>query len=334
VSVNAVGHGLSIGQKIVVVNGLFENSLDSVVLNADGTTRFGTVDEHDLVTPQFPDDPQTLTISGIGAPWDGEHQIDNIPNREFFEIETPAGETIAPDITNGLLIEERSAGLGGIQEVATVPDVDNFTFNVPTDIPSLPTGGILQLEILTGVRVVGAADFARAEAVYAQQANTDPYLFVIMSDANVSKDRATESDGVGTFTAQNLQKQTVLQNFTVACFIPTATSDTAGFNAQSQAYDEIYQALISVLYGFKFDDPTSAQNYVTVSVGHGPGVNETNSAYYVHVYDWQVPTVITFEDGFGLQPNVAFRDIEGTFDLFDDPEAQLTVNIDLDEEAL
>lgn len=334
VTVNAVGHGLVVTQSIIVVNGQYENSLASVVLNLDGTTRFETVDEHDLVAPTHPDDPQTVTLSGIGAPWDGVHQIDSIPNRQFFEIETPAGETVPPVITSGLLIETRTAGLGGLQTVATVPTVDTFTINVPSDIPALPTGNILALDILTGVRVVGAADFDRAVALYTEQVEPQAYLFVIMSDANVSKDRHTLNDGVGTFTAQNLQKQTVLQNFTVACFIPNAENDTAGFNAQSTAYNDVYKALLNVLYGFRFQDPTSAQNYVTVSVGHGPGVNATNTAYYVHVYDWQVPTVITFEDGFGLGADVAFRDIEATWNLSDDDTAQLSVNIDLDEEPL
>ena len=334
VSINAVGHGLIVGQTIIVVNGLYENSLDSVDFDEDTTTRFGTVDEHDLVAPTLPDDPQTVTLSGIGAPWDGEHQIDNIPNRNCFEIATPAGETIAPDISTGLLIEERSAGLGGLQTVATVPGVDDFTIDVPDTVPSLPTGNILQLEILTGVRVVGAADYARAEAVYAKQANTDPYLFVIMSDASASKDRHTNNDSIASFSAQDLQKQTILQNFTVACFIPTAEDDTAGFNAQSEAYNTIFQALLNVLYGFRFDDPTSAQQYVTVTVGHGPGINATNSAYYAHVYDWQIPTVITFEDGFSQAPTVAFRDIASTWGLFADDMAQLSVNVDLDAEAV
>jgi len=334
VTVNAVAHGLIAGQKIIVVNGRYENSLSTVTLNVDGTTRFSTVDQHDLVAPTFPDDPQTVTLSGIGSPWDGVHEIDNVPNRENFEILTPVGEIVAPDISAGRLLEERSAGLAGIQTVATVPDTNSFTINVPTDIPAFPTGNILELQILTGTRVVGAADFARAEAIYAKQAGTDPYLFVIMSDANVSKDRHTNNDGVGAFTSQDLQKQTVLQDFTCAVFVPTAENDTAAFNAQSLAYNEIFRALLSVLYGFRFDDPTTAENYVTVSRGHGPGVNAANSAYYSHVYDWQVPSVITFEDGFGLGATVAFRDISAVFDLSDDDQAQLSLNIDLDSEAL
>ncbi len=334
ITVGAVAHGLILGQAVIVVNGLYENQLATVTLNLDGTTRFTTTDEHDLVAPKFPEDPQTLTLSGIGAPWDGTFQIDNVPNRETFEILTPAGETIAPDITSGQLVEERAAGVVGRQTIATVPNVDTFTINVPSNIPSLPTGNILQLQVMTGVRVVGAADFSRAEAVYTDQPATDAYLFVIMDDATVSKDRHSLNDSIASFTPQNLQKQNLLQNFTIAVFMPTAETDTAAFNAQSTAYSEIFQALLNVLYGFRFDDPTTAERYVTVSTGHGPGVNANNTGYYSHVYDWQIPSVITFEDGFGEQADVAFRDIEATWDLLDDPEAQLSVNIDLDEEAV
>lgn len=334
VTVNAPTHGLVPSQAVVVVNGLYENQLATIVLNPDGTTRFTTTDEHDLVAPKLPEDPQTLTLSGIGAPWDGVFQIDSVPNRRTFEIGTPTGETVAPSITTGQLVEKRAAGLTGRQEIATVPTVDQFTINVPSDIPGLPTGNILQLEVMTGVRVEGAADFSRAQAVYTAQPPKEAYAFVIMDDTTVSKDRHSLNDGIATFTPQNLQKQNLLQNFTVAVFIPTAKNDTTAFNAQSQAYSEIFQALLNVLYGFRFDDPTTAERYVTVSTGHGPGVNANNTAYYSHVYEWQIPSVITYEEGFGEQATVAFRDIEATFDLFDDPEAQLSVNIDLDEEAV
>jgi hypothetical protein len=334
VTVDAVAHGLIPGQVVIVVNGVYENQIASAVVFAEGVTRFTTTDQHDLVVPKLPEDPQTLTLSGLGAPWDGVFQIDSVPNRETFEIVTPTGETVPPVITTGQLVEQRAAGIVGRQLVATVPTVDQFTINVPSDIPSLPTGNVLELQVLTGTRVVGAADFSRAEAVYTSQPATEAYLFVIMDDAAVSKDRHSLNDSIASFTPQNLQKQNLLQNFTVAVFMPTAAGDTAAFNAQSTAYSEIFQALLNVLYGFRFDDPTTAERYVTVSTGHGPGVNANNTGYYSHVYEWQVPSVITFEEGFGEQATVAFRDIAATFDLFGDPQAQLSVNIDLDEEAV
>jgi hypothetical protein len=307
-----------------------------VVLNPDGTTRFTTTDEHDLTEARAPEDPTTITLSGIGAPWDGTHTLDNVPNRETFEIPTPAGETIPPVITSGVLIETRKAGITGIQTVATVPDADNFTFNVPAGVPSLPTGAIPNIVITTGARVTGAADYERATEIYTQQGAGNAYLFVIMSDANVSKDRHTNNDAIAAFTPQNLQKQIVLQSFTTALFIPTAANDAGAFQAQSDAYGEIFTDLLRVLYGFRFSDPTTAQNYVTVSNGHGPGVRSNNTAYYTHVYDWQIPAVITYEEGFGtgFSADVAFRDISATFENFGDEEAPLTFGLDLDEEPI
>lgn len=332
VTVASVAHGLSVGNKFVIGGGTFSNTLIDVVDNGDGTVRFETDQEHDLTEPKQFADPKQLFLDGLGSPWDGLQDIIAIPNRKFFEVAFPIGETLLPGLGAGVLIEDRSAGIIGDQEVATVPDADTLTFDT-SDIPSFPTGTINGFEMITRVRIYGAADFKRAKEAYNKQGANELALYLIMGDMVVSKDRNTSNDAIAAYTAQNFLKQTNLHNFSTVVFIPTK-DDIAGNTAVQLAYGEIYTSLLKVLYGFQFEGSgcDAALTYVTVSAGHGAG--EYNTAYYVHVYDWQRPDVTSFEQGFDLQTSVAFRDIDQTLDLHGDKDAQLENKIDLDGENL
>lgn len=331
VTVASVAHGLSVGNTFVAAGGNFENAIASVVDNGDGTLRFETTDEHDLTEAKLFNDPTTLVLDGIGAPWDGAHVITAIPNRQFFEIAFPVGETVPPSIVSAVLVEDRAAGIIGLQTVDTVPDDDTFTFEV-ANVPDFPTGAIQNLTITSTVRIAGAENIERAERFYTGQATNVAWLFVIMTDADVSKDRNSLNDGVATYTAQNFGKQTILQNFSLVAVLPTDDGDQAGQLAANKFYGEIYRALVSTMYGFAFNDIDTAIRYKAVTNGHGPGRHTT--AYSMHVYDWQVPTVISFENGFLLEPDVAFRDITSTWFNNSDEEAEMDLNIDLDDEPL
>ncbi len=328
VTVSAVAHGFVVGNPIVVSAGAFSNLLTSVVDNGDGTVRFGTDQEHDLTEPQRVADPTQLTLRDFANVWDGTHDIVAIPNRDFFEIAFPAGETVVPALGTGVLSESRAAGILGNQSIDTVPDADTFTFEV-TEFPTFPDGTIDGFAASGSMRIFGAADFNRAVDLYNRLMPDEYALFVIMGDVTVSKDRFTANDAIGAFTAQNFQKQTVLNNFSTLVFIPTR-DDVAGNAAQQDAYGDIYAALLRVLYTFTFEDSNTAITYTTVSNGHGAG--QYNTAFYVHVYDWQRPDAISFDQGFNLDPEVAFRDIEGALANFGDDEAELTFGINLDDE--
>lgn len=327
VTVSSVAHDLTPGAAIVVAGGVFENLLSGVVDNGDGTVRFTTAQEHDLTEPIQYADPTTLTLDKFGDVWDGVHTIVAVPNRFTFEIAFPTGVTLLPTLGTGVLVEPRSAGILGNQIVATVPDADTFTFEV-TDVPSLPTGEIEGFTVTANLRIFGAADYERARATYNRYADGEFALFVVMNDVTVSKDRFTQNDAIGAFTAQNFSKQTNLNNFSTIVFIPTK-GDIAGNDAQEAAYGEIYSALMSTLFGFQFLDESTSLTYVTASAGHGAG--EYNSAFYVHVYDWQRPDVVSAAQGFNLDPNVAFRDIQA---IFGDPDAPLTLGVNLDDEPV
>ncbi len=336
ITLTSTAHGLAVGKKVNLSAGRLSNTLSSVVDNGDGTVRFGTTDEHDLTEAKEINDPTTLTLDGFGDTWDGIHTIVSIPNRMFFEIAFPDGIVILPTLTAAtVLLEDRSAGIVGVHSIDSVPTDDTFTVVVNT-VPSFPTGIIEGITVVTGVRIWSAANFERSEEIYTEKSPDNLALFLIMNDVDISKDRQSLNDSVGAFTRADFGRQTILQNFTTLVFFPTNDGDKAGGKAQQQAYDEVFKALYSTLYGVKIDDPDSKVPYVIVSNGHGPGAY--NTAYYTHAYEWQAPSVLTFDNGFNQQPDVAFRDIDGTFnmalDLEVDEESQLLIDIDLDEEPL
>lgn len=319
----------TVGQNLLLSGIKVRNPISAYVDNGDGTARFTTANDHDQTEPHQRLDTQQLQIGGATpSVWNSSHDIDSVPNRRTFEIAIPVGATVP----TGAYLIEQPTGVLGIGTVTTV---------VGTTVTIQPVEGIFHYDaavhtitINTRIRARAAADITRAEAIYTEQPSQKPFIFVIMTDVSVSKDRHTPNDGLATFTKQDMRLLRLLQNFAIAVFIPTH-DDVGGDNAQHMAYGEIYEALTKIFYGFGFSDESAIQ-YVTVSAGHGPGLY--NSAYYLHVYDWQVPNVVTFESGFdGQSPfitDVAFRDINQSLYVNNSDKAIMSMALDLDEEPL
>lgn len=332
VTVNSTGHSLIVGQNVNLYAGDVQNHLGAVEDLGDDIARFTTDFDHDLTFPKAINDPKNLTLDGFGDTWDDSHVMVSIPNRRTFDIRFPSGITVLPTLTaDTFLVESRPAGMQGIFPILAVIDADNFTVDV-TGVPSFPTGPIKDVKIATRVRIYAASNFEKAEAAYTKLGIEELALFLIMSDVDVSKDRDTYNDAVGGFLRSDFGKQTFLQNFTTIVFFPISKNDKTGSRAQQLAYQDVFIALYSTLFGVDIKDPLTSIKYVIVSNGHGPA--RTENPYYVHSYEWQLPAAFTFDVGFNQQADVAFRDISSTFDLLDDDQSQLDLNMDLDDVPL
>ena len=329
-TVSSVAHGLSVGDEIVLTGGFVRNPLSASALEGTTQVKFTTKYDNDQTQPQLPKDQQTLELAGFtggDTVWNGEHTIIGIPNRRNFIIDLPAGETVAPTVDESQYLIE--SVFKGVYTVATTPDADTLTIDL-SDNPTLPPGTVDSLGIIIGFNICACADFDRAVAIYTAQQAPSAYLFVIMTDGDVSKDRHTFSDALANFTAGDEARLDALRNFSTVVFFPT-DDDTSGVDAQDLAYDSVYSALLATLFGYR-DNDDSAIQFMAVPKGDGPA--RYNTAYYAHGYDWQMPTVLTFENGFLQDNNVAFRDIAATFKLFNDAQAEMSVNINLDDEPL
>lgn len=324
-TVNATGHGKTVGKSVVLTAGTIRNPLTASLLDGE-TVIFTTGSDHDLIRPSLPLDDYTLELDGFGDDWDGGHIIIDVQNRRNFSINLPDGYFFAPVVDGSQYLMESI--FTGVQTVATVPDADSFTIDL-SSAPEYPTGTVDGLRIISGFRIAAAADFKRAQAAYSEHGADEIYLFVIMTDTDVSKDRHTLNDGVAGFTRQDEMLLRLMQLFSTVVFIPT-TGEISGSVAQTLAHGSIFTALIGSLFGYSM--PGSLIQYKTVPVGHGPG--EYNTAYYTHVYEWQLPGVINFEDSFIEQSDVAFRDMVQTLQFFADEQAEMVSNINLDDEPL
>lgn len=319
----------TVGQKLLLSGIKVRNPITAYVDNGDGTARFTTANDHDQTEARQRLDTQQLQLGGITpSVWNGFYDLDSVPNRRTFEVTIPVGAT-AP--TGGYLIEQPTGVLG----IGTVTSVVGTTVTIDPAEGIFHYDGVIDtITVNTKIRARAAADIERAAAIYTKQSSQKPFIFVIMTDVSVSKDRHTPNDGLATFTKQDMRLLRLLQNFAIAVFFPTH-DDVGGDNAQHMAYGEVYEALTNIFYGFGFSDESAIQ-YVTVSAGHGPGIY--NSAYYLHVYDWQVPNVVTFESGFdGQSPfitDVAFRDINQSLYVNNSDKAIMSMALDLDEEPL
>lgn len=331
--VTTASHGLSVNDVI---------SIGSAIINIPITT-YSILDEvitfecsvdHDLTEPRQINDQQTIELAGFtDAVWNDTFSIVSVPNRFSFSINVPSGASAPVLNTNEVLRSERPLSVFGLQTVATVPDATSFTVDLSDNVPDMDGLSFTSLTIATSVRIYAASDLARAEEMYTKSGNNELYMFVIMGDLDVSKDRHSISDAYGTFTSADQMRLRLLQNFFTLIFFPSSDS-VAGENAQELAYGEVYSALLRVLYGFGgFAVDTDQSTFVTVSTGHG--IMEYRKAYYMHTYDWQLPVDITIDNGFNFYSDVAFRDINGTFPMnTPDNEEKLTLAINLDDEPV
>ena len=325
----ASAHGLSVGQNITVGNALYNNILVSVVDNGDGTATFTTSDNHDLVEPLQPADPQTLQLSGVGA-WDGIHQIGEVPNRKNFTISFPDGVVTLPTLTaTSYIQEDRPLGLSGGQTVATVPTATTFTIEVSSNIPPLPSGGIDSVSIQTGINIGSAENANQARHAYTINSERTPYLFVVMDGSITSKDRRTETDAVATISSTTNSKLVTLQNFSIL-FVQNSSDQNNAQLAQDLAHSTVKAVLYNALYGFDFAE--GIEPSLCVPVGDGPMMYD--SATIGHAYDFQVPVSIDESFAFDFIESAAFRDIDMTLFNNNDEEAPLDDNINLDKEPL
>ena len=325
--VHAPNHGLTANTTVAVLSGDIRNTLEQVQ-QVGNTLVFTTMFDHDLTEPRRINDDRTVTLEGCSPAINGRFNIWRVPNRRQFSIIKPDAVTDINMLDCGVLVERRPAGILGAHVIARVPDQHTFVLTV-TGVPVLPREEITNLEILAGLYIFAAADADRALAHYRNQNNDQACLYLIMTDTDVSKDRDTQNDGLGGFTRQNLGRQTLLQGFSTLVVVPTQNSVT-GAEAQEIVYGDLYLALTQTLFGFYFPDETRNIEYVAVSAGHGPGVY--NSSIYSHVYDWQIPRVVVFENGVDLREDVAFRDIGTNWIINVDGAVELTGQINLDDE--
>lgn len=302
-TVNSVGHGLSVGQQIYFTGVLIRNKITDVVLTSDDTLRFTTEDPHDLtaamtarITRNWPPG-ESVDIENIQ-----EYSLDEtaagVPATDMFE--TTSGFSLPVLSGDEYLLENRSLGVNGFQTVATVIDDDNFTVDLTTntDAPSVADGTVILTDIITAIRVGLVPDIQRAKDIYSKQSTNQAWCFVIMTDMEVSKSLNNTDDMVSlpdsTFRELNIEQQ-----FSTLIFLPTDET-VAAPGVIDLVYVDVFASLLKSLYGWE-------------GVGYrGGGVAEYNMSFYAQEYEWWFRNRIDFTDGWENTTSVAWKVLDFT----------------------
>lgn len=311
-------HNLSVSKLIMCKNGKIKNKIVSGTMSDDYVV-FKTEYNHDFTL-------QNNSIEIIGftdSIWNGTHELVNVPNRQSLTINKPEG-AISPVLTGSEAVyENRPFGINGSFVVTNIVSDTIFEYQI-SERPDLPINTISDLSVATGWYIFTAANFVRAQQLYTK--NNKTCLFLIMTDADITKSSRSLGPASAIFQSANINLLNIIQNFSTTVFINT-TENINGEAAQNLAYEEIFEALLRTLYCY---NPTT--QYSVVSNGHGQG--EYNTSFYTHVYDWQLPYSISNEDGVENLRNVAFRNLDYDLEVttvVDGQAGSISLTINLDE---
>lgn len=321
--VTTSAHGLAVNDPVYIINVRIETAITTVTLVGD-TATIETATNHDLTLGWPPH--ATVKLSGFtDANWNGEFTLTAVQNRRKFSID--ASGLSVPTLNGNEVLEELvTGGFNGTQQVATVPDTTTFTF--ASTFNSAASGG----DVVTEIRIAGAASGGRAEAEYTKQPDGEFWLFVTQPDnVTVSKDRRALGDAISEQGPNTSFQLDLLDGFTIWAFVP-AKNSKAGLGPSDIARDEVLLDLLLTLQRFRPEsglaDTTPAR---IVLSNHGPATY--NGAYYVHEFVFQIPLRMSTEDTFTLTQTVAFRDVDLTINN-PDTAGVLTALVNLDEEPL
>jgi len=317
----AAAHGLTAGDEINIRDITFINPLIEIENQYDGTALASTTYPDDLTfvqnNPSITNLKTTVTIGGAdNSEFNGTFDIVSTPDRRNFYFEFDADN---PKYPNGspYLEEPDLPILNGIFTVASVPDTTTFTIAVEHPYAfTAPAGG--RFYNLSDVRITGEISDQRAMEAYTRQSPNDYWLFMVMEDVNVSKDRRITSDFTYRHEAGAYYQQETEEPLTAYMFIP-ATNTYTPVDAADEARNELKKALINALCAYFPDDlyynPYNGIYYT------GDGFYLYNRALYVHQYNFAVTVDIVAEDCY-IPNSVAVHNIDGSFDIELEPDNQ------------
>ena len=315
-------HGLSTGDAVVLSDVTTETPITGVT--QDGLIfTFTTGVDHDLTFGDV--DHINALLSGFtDTDWNNSFKITAVPNRRTFKVQST--NTIPTLNGNDILQEIRSDGVNGRQRaIVTSPTV--FTIE-GTFLASNYTGG----RVSSKVRVAGGITLERIMEQYTEQKLTDLWAFIVMADAQVSKDRNTKNDSDASVPTGTEMRQRVMDGFELFIF-QNVTEDIAATDAIDIARHDLMLPIMKSVRGAFFDSGLSgATDFRTVFISHG-FVSYSRS---VLVYSYQFQSLYDLTDGDTVEPldTMAYRDTKYTHEIGGDDTTDMTVTINHDDEPL
>lgn len=322
----AIAHGLTTGDAPTIVGA--ETDAPIITLTRTTTTLFvETSIDHDLTFNPKIDTEQFIEIEGAAeSEFNGTFKLTRVTNRRNFELLTvDSGATVATG--SPVAIDIVKFGYNGLISV-TVTGATTFTYIVNSTVPS-PAGGVPVLH--AGIRVTGVVTAERIISLYTEQPPTDFWAFVVLNDVVASKDRNVSNDAVTAQVGSTFRNQKLIQNFSVFVVAPADTELAARLARDTM--EDVAVFLYSSLLGVQFSSGFHAnKKWLVTALGHS--FQFYNTAFYIHEFAFEMLAQILFEDSVGRPFDVAFRDMDITFNPSNVGVEPMTATIDLDEVAL
>ncbi len=318
-------HELSAGCQVNIQGALhsIEISIESVnnieatlVTSTPHDFTFDSGEENIATLVRSPDDSFDLEIIGI-------------PNRNKIRvmIKTPdeldrlvGNDEIQSDLRllNGV---NPCIGFNGLQRVETASG-SSFTF-INNDLVSDIAQG--QIIAMSSPRIAGIISTNSIEQAYTEQAQDDAFMFVLISDSVVSRNRNIDTDSADNLQASHFFNQRMIQNVQLFAVIPTSHEINAT-DARDRC-EELLRPICRSILRARFPSLIENSNNPLMFTAHGTQLY--NGAYYVHQYAFEATLQFGESDVFNPLEDVAFRDITSTMsvDIGDEERNQLT-NLD------
>lgn len=332
-AVCASPHGLSTGD-YAVISGAYEFNPIVALTFANGFALGETQNNHDLTEPpqiaRSINDFYDFNYSDVTGATESEYNIRavvaSVSNRKLFSYPVE-GSPATPATGSPALRQE--GGYNGRFEV-TVIDPNTFTYEI-TATPISPAGGTIMARV--GIRITSAVSAERALRSYTEQTSKTKYwLFVVLGDVNVSKNRSILTDASTENSSQNEFRERLIEPFRLFVIVPgiDAYSAREFQDGMEDVRGDIYHSMAGYIFPSALAETPFSK---TSPLGDRFSAEWSNDAIYVHEFSFERVVDVTYRDTIGPDANRAFRDISLTTG-FNTGTETTEAEIDLDEQPL
>lgn len=250
----------------------------------------------------------TITIANAAdANFNGTFAVIQIVNRRTIKF--TIADSGATSTTGGELLDSAryDQAYNGLFQVASIVSPTIFTVSTPGSLAGTSTGG----QAKTNTRISASANMQRSLAGYTEQSVEKAWMFVVLGSASASKDRTTNTDLTSNRTRSNFFRQQIQE--AVSIYVVSNTKDEIAGRKIRDEMSILLLAITKSIVFYRFNTNLYAGNSEPlIFVDHS--IDQYDGSLYVHVFNFEASTEFTFEDTSGYDADVAFRDIDSTFD--------------------
>ncbi len=322
----AAGHGRVDGELVTITGAISPITIVSI-------TRVGTVATIETETPHdftFSDREmarglsQDVVLSGsTQAEFNGTFPLLAVQSRGIFTITVAdSGATVA---TGSPVLENGASALGQYNGSfnITVVDPNVFTYPLQEAIPNAATGSPI---MNSGHRITGAVSMDRFMDAYTKQQEADWWCVVVLGDVIASKGRENRTDSTDQMSDGQYYQQSITQPFGVYLIAPASKAIAA--RTQRDEMEDVVPYIMQAVLLAKFETGFAASKHNRATfTAHGFFLY--NGPLYIHEITFEQNADIVFADSVGNDLDVAFRDIDLTFNTsLGDTQMTATINLD------